>query len=39
MIEGAIHGSTEPIVALTVWGPEGQEERLGFKVDTASMVP
>jgi clan AA aspartic protease len=34
MIEGEVHGDTEPIVALTVRGPEGQEERLDFKVDT-----
>lgn len=34
MIEGAVYGNTAPIVALTVLGPEGQEERLDFKVDT-----
>lgn len=34
MIEGAVYGNTEPIVELTVRGPEGQEQRLDFKVDT-----
>jgi clan AA aspartic protease len=34
MIEGAVYGSTEAIVELTVRGPEGREQRLDFKVDT-----
>lgn len=34
MIEGEVHGSTEAIVELTLRGPDGQQERLDFKVDT-----
>jgi clan AA aspartic protease len=34
MIEGAVYGLTNAIVELTLRGPDGQEERLDFKVDT-----
>jgi clan AA aspartic protease len=34
MIEGAVHGNTDPIIELTVRGPEGRAECLDFKVDT-----
>lgn len=34
MIVGTVHGSADAIVALTVHGPEGQNERLDFRVDT-----
>lgn len=34
MIKGAVYGLTNAIVELTLRGPEGQEERLDFKVDT-----
>jgi predicted aspartyl protease len=34
MIEGAVYGRTNAIVELTLRGPDGQEERLDFKVDT-----
>jgi clan AA aspartic protease len=34
MIGGTVHGSTDAVVPLTVRGPDGQEERLDFKLDT-----
>lgn len=34
MIEGAVYGSTDAIVALTVCGTTGQKEQLDFRIDT-----
>jgi clan AA aspartic protease len=34
MIGGTVYGSTDAVVPLTVRGPDGQEERLDFKLDT-----